>query len=240
MNEPQQPLIQVAGLTKAYRTPAGAFYALKGIDLQIWPGEFVAVVGKSGAGKSTLVNMVTGIDRPTAGQVRIGQQEVHKMSEDQIAGWRGRSVGVIFQFFQLLPMLTCAQNVMLPMDFAGRYGSPREQRERALYLLDQVGIAEHAHKLPSAVSGGQRQRVAIARALANDPDFLAADEPTGNLDSKTADAVLSVFEGLVDQGRTILMVTHDRDVASRVSRVVHIADGEIVSDRQRGGDETDV
>jgi len=241
MNEPQQPLIQVTGLTKAYRTPAGAFYALKGIDLRIWPGEFVAVVGKSGAGKSTLVNMVTGIDRPTAGQVRIGQQEVHKMSEDQIAGWRGRSVGVIFQFFQLLPMLTCAQNVMLPMDFAGRYGSPREQRARALYLLDQVGIAEHAHKLPSAVSGGQRQRVAIARALANDPDFLAADEPTGNLDSKTADAVLSVFEGLVDQGRTILMVTHDRDVASRVSRVVHIADGEIVSDRERGAREaTDV
>jgi len=240
MNETRQPLIHVAGLTKAYRTPAGAFYALKGIDLRIWPGEFVAVVGKSGAGKSTLVNMVTGIDRPTAGQVRIGQQEVHKMSEDQIAGWRGRSVGVIFQFFQLLPMLTCAQNVMLPMDFAGRYGSPREQRERALYLLDQVGIADHAHKLPSAVSGGQRQRVAIARALANDPDFLAADEPTGNLDSKTADAVLGVFEGLVDQGRTILMVTHDRDVASRVSRVVHIADGEIVSDRQRGGDETDV
>ena len=241
MSDPQQSLVQVAGLSKAYRTPAGAFYALKGIDLQIWPGEFVAIVGKSGAGKSTLVNMVTGIDRPTAGQVRIGDQEVHRMSEDQIAGWRGRSVGVIFQFFQLLPMLTCAQNVMLPMDFAARYGSPREQRERALYLLDQVDIAEHADKLPSAVSGGQRQRVAIARALANDPEFLAADEPTGNLDSKTADSVLDVFQGLVEQGRTILMVTHDRDVASRVSRVVHIADGEIVSDRQRGaGARTDV
>ncbi|HSJ54625.1 MAG TPA: ATP-binding cassette domain-containing protein, partial [Anaerolineae bacterium] len=141
MNDREQPLIDVAGLTKAYRTPAGAFYALKGIDLQIWPGEFVAVVGKSGAGKSTLVNMVTGIDRPTDGQVRVGQREVHKMSEDQIAGWRGQSVGVIFQVFQLLPMLTCAQNVSLPMDFAGLYGSPREQRERALYLLDQVGIA---------------------------------------------------------------------------------------------------
>jgi len=230
----------VAGLTKAYRTPAGAFYALKGIDLQIWPGEFVAVVGKSGAGKSTLVNMVTGIDRPTAGQVRVGEHAVHKMNEDRIAGWRGRSVGVIFQFIQLLPMLTCAQNVMLPMDFAGLYGSSKEQRERALYLLDQVGIVEQADKLPSAVSGGQRQRVAIARALANDPDFLAADEPTGNLDSKTADDVLRVFEGLVEQGRTILMVTHDRDVASRVSRVVHLADGEIVSDRGGTGDGTHV
>ncbi len=241
MSERVQPLIEVAGLTKAYRTPAGAFYALRDIDLQIWPGEFVAVVGKSGAGKSTLVNMVTGIDRPTAGQVNVGRHEVHKLSEDQIAGWRGRSVGVIFQFFQLLPMLTCAQNVMLPMDFAGRYGSVREQRERALHLLDQVGIAEQADKLPSAVSGGQRQRVAIARALANDPEFLAADEPTGNLDSKTADAVLRVFADLVHQGRTILMVTHDRDVASRVSRVVHLADGEIVSDRQRGPREaTDV
>jgi len=240
MNDPQQSLIQVAGLTKAYRTPAGAFYALKDIDLEIWPGEFVAVVGKSGAGKSTLVNMVTGIDRPTAGQVRVGEHAVHKMNEDRIAGWRGRSVGVIFQFFQLLPMLTCAQNVMLPMDFAGLYGSSKEQRERALYLLDQVGIVEQADKLPSAVSGGQRQRVAIARALANDPDFLAADEPTGNLDSKTADDVLRVFEGLVEQGRTILMVTHDRDVASRVSRVVHLADGEIVSDRGGTGDGTNV
>jgi putative ABC transport system ATP-binding protein len=232
MNDNQQPLIQVANLSKAYRTPAGAFYALNGIDLQIWPGEFVAVVGKSGAGKSTLVNMVTGIDRPTAGEVCVGSREVHRMSEDQIAGWRGRSVGVIFQFFQLLPMLTCAQNVMLPMDFAGRYGSPREQRERALHLLDQVGIAEQADKLPSAVSGGQRQRVAIARALANDPEFLAADEPTGNLDSRTAHAVLSVFEDLVEQGRTILMVTHDRDVASRVNRVVHLSDGQIADDRK--------
>jgi putative ABC transport system ATP-binding protein len=232
MNDNQQPLIQVANLSKAYRTPAGAFYALNGIDLQIWPGEFVAVVGKSGAGKSTLVNMVTGIDRPTAGEVRVGSREVHRMSEDQIAGWRGRSVGVIFQFFQLLPMLTCAQNVMLPMDFAGRYGSPREQRERALHLLDQVGIAEQADKLPSAVSGGQRQRVAISRALANDPEFLAADEPTGNLDSRTAHAVLSVFEDLVEQGRTILMVTHDRDVASRVNRVVHLSDGQFADDRK--------
>jgi putative ABC transport system ATP-binding protein len=152
------------------------------------------------------------------------------MNEDQIAAWRGQNVGIIFQFFQLLPMLTCAQNVMLPMDFANRYRSPKERRERALYLLEQVDIPEQADKLPSAVSGGQRQRVAIARALANDPMFLAADEPTGNLDSKTADAVFGVFEKLVSEGKTILMVTHDNDLASRVDRVVRIADGEIVDD----------
>jgi ABC-type lipoprotein export system ATPase subunit len=220
-------LIDLRQVKKAYQTPAGDFYALKGIDLQVEPGEFVAVVGKSGAGKSTLINMVTGIDRPTSGQVCVGPYAVHGMNEDQIAAWRGRNVGVIFQFFQLLPMLTCAQNVMLPMDFVNLYNSPRERRERALFLLDQVGIAEHADKLPSAVSGGQRQRVAIARALANDPVFLAADEPTGNLDSKTADDVFRVFERLVDEGKTILTVTHDRDLASRVHRVLHIADGEI-------------
>ena len=226
-----RPLIDLRDLEKAYRTPAGDFLALKGIDLQVHRGEFVGVVGKSGAGKSTLINMVTGIDRPTGGQVRVGPYAVHQMKEDQIAAWRGQKVGVIFQFFQLLPMLTCAQNVMLPMDFANLYNSPRERRERALHLLEQVDIADHADKLPSAVSGGQRQRVAIARALANDPIFLAADEPTGNLDSKTADAVFQVFERLVDEGKTILMVTHDRDLASRVTRVVHIVDGEIVDDK---------
>jgi ABC-type lipoprotein export system ATPase subunit len=225
-----RPLIDLRQVSKAYRTPAGDFYALKGIDLQIQPGEFVSVAGKSGAGKSTLINMLTGIDRPTGGQVFVGPYAIHQMSEDQIAAWRGQNVGVIFQFFQLLPMLSCTQNVMLPMDFANLHRSPRERRERALYLLEQVGIAEHADKPPSAVSGGQRQRVAIARALANDPMFLAADEPTGNLDSRTADAVFGVFEQLVDQGKTILMVTHDRELAARSSRVVHIADGEIVAD----------
>jgi ABC-type lipoprotein export system ATPase subunit len=226
----RQPLIDLRQVSKVYRTPAGDFHALKGIDLQMQVGEFVALVGKSGAGKSTLINMLTGIDRPTSGEVHVGQFAVQQMSEDQIAAWRGENVGVIFQFFQLLPLLTCVQNVMLPMDFANRYGSSKEQRERALYLLEQVGIADHADKPPSAVSGGQRQRVAIARALANDPMFLAADEPTGNLDSKTADAVFGVFEKLVDEGKTILMVTHDRDLATRSSRVVHIADGEIVDD----------
>ena len=224
-----EPLIDLRGVQKAYKTPAGDFLALKGIDLNIDRGEFVAVQGKSGAGKSTLINMVTGIDQPTAGEICVGNRAVHEMNEVQIAKWRGSNVGVIFQFFQLLPMLTCAQNVMLPMDFANLYNSPRERRERALHLLDQVGIGEQADKLPSAVSGGQRQRVAIARALANDPSFLAADEPTGSLDSKTAEEVFQVFEKLVEGGTTILMTTHDRELASRVSRTVRISDGRIIN-----------
>ena len=225
-----EALIDLRRINKLYETPAGPFYALKDLDLSVQTGEFVAVVGKSGAGKSTLINMLTGIDRPTSGEVCVDSRAVHKMSEDQIAAWRGQSVGVIFQFFQLLPMLTCAQNVMLPMDFAGHFRTPKERRERALYLLEQVGIPEQADKVPAAVSGGQRQRVAIARALANDPMFLAADEPTGNLDSKTANAVFGVFEKLVDEGKTIVMVTHDNELASRVGRVLRIADGQIVND----------
>jgi len=225
-----QAFIRLRHVEKAYPTPAGDVHALKGIDLEVREGEFVGVVGKSGAGKSTLVNMVTGIDKPSSGHICVGSRAIHEMSEDQVAIWRGRNVGVIFQFFQLLPMLTVAQNVMLPMDFAGLYKSPKERRERALYLLAQVEIAEQADKLPMAVSGGQRQRVAIARALANDPQFLAADEPTGNLDSKTSEAVFGVFERLVDEGKTILMVTHDLDLASRVNRTLHLADGEFVGD----------
>jgi ABC-type lipoprotein export system ATPase subunit len=220
----------VKDLRKAYRTPAGDFYALKGVDLEVRKGEFLAVLGKSGAGKSTLINMITGIDRPTTGEILVGDRWVDKMSEDQIAAWRGKNVGVVFQFFQLLPMLTCVQNVMMPMDFAGLYGGPRQRRERALRLLDRVGIAEHADKLPSAVSGGQRQRVAIARALANDPQLLAADEPTGNLDSKTTTAMFDLFAGLVDEGKTVLLVTHDRDLASRAGRRVRIADGRIADE----------
>jgi putative ABC transport system ATP-binding protein len=222
-------LIDLKGVSKAYQTPAGDFYALDGVDLQVWQGEFVAVVGKSGAGKSTLINMITGIDRPTAGAIEVGSRPIHRMSEDDVAGWRGRHVGVVFQFFQLLPMLTCAQNVMLPMDFAGLYGSLRERRKRALHLLEQVGLEDQADKLPSEVSGGQRQRVAIARALANDPMLVAADEPTGNLDSRTADAVFEAFEQLVEAGKTILMVTHDRELAARSGRVVHLSDGKIAT-----------
>ena len=227
---PGEPLIVLEGLKKAYRTPAGDFYALKGIDLEIYPGEFVALLGRSGAGKSTLINMLAGIDRPTAGEIWIAGQAVHKLSEARLTRWRGREVGVVFQSFQLMPMLTCAQNVMLHMDFAGRYGLPRQQYARARELLATVDIAEHADKLPSAVSGGQRQRVAIARALANDPIFIAADEPTGSLDSRTADAVFAVFQQLVAEGKTIFMATHDRELASRVSRVLRIEDGLIVED----------
>ena len=241
--EPQQeapaanePLVEVRDLHKFYKTAAGDFIALKGIDLTIMPGEFIAITGKSGAGKSTLVNMIAGIDSVSSGSVRVGSYAIHQMGEDERALWRGQHVGVIFQFFQLLPMLTCAQNVMLPMDFANVYRSEAERRERALYLLEQVGIAEHADKLPSAVSGGQRQRVAIARALANDPDFLAADEPTGNLDSKTAADVYGVFESLAEEGKTILMVTHDQELAAQAGRIVRLSDGEIVPAEETAGE----
>ncbi len=219
-------LIDLRQVVKIYQTPAGSFTAVKGINLQVKPGEFVAVIGKSGSGKSTLINMITGIDRPSLGEIYVAGTAVHRLNETQIAAWRGRNVGVIFQFFQLLPTLSLIENVMLPMEFCGLY-SIRERRERALHLLDSVGIAEQAYKLPSQVSGGQQQRVAIARALANDPAILVADEPTGSLDSKTADTIFELFENFVAQGKTILMVTHDRDLASRVTRVVLLADGEI-------------
>jgi ABC-type lipoprotein export system ATPase subunit len=224
-----QPLIECRQLVKTYHSTAGDFPALKEIDLQVGRGEFVAVIGKSGSGKSTLVNMITGIDRPTAGEVLVGDTSVGTLSEGKLAQWRGRTIGVIFQFFQLLPTLTVVENVMLPMDFCHMY-SGRERRERAMYLLEQVDVAEHAHKLPSAVSGGQQQRVAIARALANDPPILAADEPTGNLDSKTAESVFCLFERQVDEGKTILMVTHDRDLAKRATRTIMLSDGEIIEE----------
>jgi putative ABC transport system ATP-binding protein len=227
------PVIDLRGVVKSYATPAGEFHALKGIDLQVNPGEFVAVVGKSGSGKSTLSNMITGIDRPSQGEVLVARAPVHQLSEGQIAAWRGRNVGVVFQFFQLLPSLTVLENILLPMDFCNMY-TERERRERAMHLLAQVELAEQAHKLPTALSGGQQQRAAIARALANDPSLVVADEPTGNLDSRTADAIFQLFETLVSQGKTILMVTHDDDLAQRVSRVVSIADGQIASDTPVG------
>ena len=222
-------LINLQQVAKAYETEAGLFYALQGIDLEVDGGEFVAVVGKSGSGKSTLINMITGIDRPTSGEVLVGDTAVHTLNEGRMAVWRGRQVGVVFQFFQMLPTLTVIENVMLPMDFCHMY-SMRERYERAMYLLDLVEIADHANKLPSAISGGEQQRAAIARALANDPPIIAADEPTGNLDSKTAEAVFQLFEKLVSEGKTILMVTHDRDLARRVSRTVTLADGAIVDE----------
>jgi putative ABC transport system ATP-binding protein len=224
-----EQLIELRNVSKDYETAAGVFTALRDVDLDVDRGQFVAVVGKSGSGKSTLINMLTGIDRPTDGQVLVGDTAVQALKEGDIAVWRGKNVGIIFQFFQLLPTLTVLENVMLPMDFCNVIPN-RERRDRAMHLLEQVEMTEHADKLPTAVSGGQQQRVAIARALANDPPIIVADEPTGNLDSTTADSVFVLFENLVADGKTILMVTHDSDLADRVMRKVTLADGVLVSD----------
>lgn len=232
-------LIDIRNVTKAYETAAGDFIALKEVDLQVSAGEFVAVVGKSGSGKSTLSNMITGIDRPTSGEVFVNNTPVHTLSEGQTAVWRGKTIGVVFQFFQLLPTLTVLENVMIPMDFCNIY-KRNERRGVAENLLDQVEMADHMHKLPTAISGGQQQRVAIARAMANDPPLIVADEPTGNLDSKTSDAVFTLFTELVNNGKTILMVTHDEDLATRVTRTLTIADGEIVGDDQRVPNAADI
>jgi putative ABC transport system ATP-binding protein len=230
-------LIGLRDVGKVYETGAVSFTALRGIDLDMHAGEFVGLIGKSGSGKTTLVNMVTGIDRPTHGEVWVDGTPVHTLTENQMAIWRGRALGVVFQFFQLLPTLTVAENVMLPMDFCNVYGL-RERRGKALELLDQVEMADQADKLPAALSGGQQQRVAIARALANDPPIIVADEPTGNLDSKTADSVFRLFEELVARGKTILMVTHDNDLIRRVQRALIVADGEIVDEIvNRAGDD---
>ncbi len=222
-------LIDLNVVTKAYQTDAGLFMALKGIDLHVEAGEFVAIIGKSGSGKTTLINMITGLDRPTEGEILVGGEAIEKLGENQLAIWRGRTIGVVFQFFQLLPTLTSLENVMLPMDFCGT-PSFIERRARARELLALMEIEDQANKLPSKLSGGQQQRVAIARALATDPPILAADEPTGNLDSKTSAAVFALFERLTNLGKTILMVTHDPDLARRAGRQLHIADGVIVDD----------
>jgi len=225
-----EPLIRMTDVVKVYDSGEVPFTALRGINLDVGAGEFIGLIGKSGSGKTTLINMITGIDRPTSGSVMIGGTPVHSLNENQLAIWRGKNVGVVFQFFQLLPTLTVAENVMLPMDFCNVY-TPAERPARALHLLEQVEMADQADKLPSALSGGQQQRVAIARALANDPPILAADEPTGNLDSKTAESVFELMERLVDAGKTIIMVTHDNDIAQRVRRSLHVSDGEIVEER---------
>ena len=222
------------GVVKAYHTAAGELRALKGIDLDVQAGEFVAIIGKSGAGKSTLINMITGVDHLTEGEVLVGGTPVHKLSENEMSMWRGRNLGVIYQSFHLMPTLTLLDNVMMPMDFCGLY-RPRQSAARALDLLRQVELEEHASKLPSAISGGQQQRVAIARALANDPPVIVADEPTGRLDSATAETIFQIFTRLVEEGRTILMVTHDASLAERVSRSIYLADGEIVEDSGLNG-----
>jgi ABC-type lipoprotein export system ATPase subunit len=222
-------MVELRGVQKSFSSAAGDFQALRGIDLQIRPGEFVSIIGKSGSGKSTLLNMITGIDRPTKGEVWVNGTAVHEMNENQMAIWRGGNLGILFQFFQLLPSLTLLQNVILPMDLCGKY-SPRERRMRAEHLLEIVGLSEHQHKLPSMISGGQQQRAALARALANDPPLIVADEPTGNLDSKTAESVFALFNELVSQGKTVIIVTHDSGLAKRSNRTALIADGEIVNE----------
>jgi putative ABC transport system ATP-binding protein len=219
-------MIGLQGVTKTYTTPAGAFTALRGIDLEIGAGEFVAVVGKSGSGKSTLLHLMGGIDMPSSGTLHVGDVAVPRMRERELAAWRGRNVGFVFQFFQLLPTLTAAENVMLPMDFCSTYPA-RERRRRALDLLDRVGVADQAEKLPSALSGGQQQRVAIARALANEPKVVLADEPTGNLDSVTARDVLDLLREMADGGTTVVIATHERELAHLIDRTVELADGRV-------------
>jgi putative ABC transport system ATP-binding protein len=221
-------MISLRRLTKTYETPAGAFTALRGVDLEIGRGELVAVAGKSGSGKSTLLHLIGGIDSPTEGSVTVGGTEVQGLRPNRLAAWRGRSVGFVFQFFQLLPTLTAAENVMLPMDFC-RTVPARQRRGRALELLDRVGVAEQADKLPAALSGGQQQRVAIARALANDPPVVLADEPTGNLDSATAGAVLDLFRRMASAGTTVVVATHERDIARVADRTVELFDGRLGS-----------
>jgi putative ABC transport system ATP-binding protein len=226
---PGETVIQMRGITKVFHSAAGEATVLKGIDVDVRQGEFVSVVGRSGSGKSTLVNMLTRIDRPTSGTVRVGDVLIHEMPEGRMAVWRGKNLGIVFQFFQLLPMLTLVENVMLPMDFCNIY-PPASREQRALALLRLVGLEELAYKLPGAVAGGQQQSAAVARALANDPPILIADEPTGNLDSHTAEQVMGIFEELVAQGKTVLMVTHDQVLARRASRVLLISDGELVNE----------
>jgi ABC-type lipoprotein export system ATPase subunit len=223
------PYIEISGLSKTYKTPAGDFPALRGIDIRFDLGELVAVIGKSGSGKSTFINCLSGIDNPTGGSIRIGDTRLEKLNENQMADWRGRNLGVVFQFFQLLPTLTVLENIMLPLEITHKLPR-REWRPYAHKLLEKVGLEEQADKLPAALSGGQQQRVAIARALVNDPPLIIADEPTGNLDSAMAEEVFQLFRKLVVEGKTILMVTHDDDFARRVDRTVIIADGKVLNE----------
>jgi putative ABC transport system ATP-binding protein len=234
MAKVSNPIIEMRDVAKIYSTEAGDFNALNGINLQVRSGEFLGVIGKSGAGKSTFLNMITGVDHLTSGEVLVrastGDVSVHNLSEDDLALWRGKTLGIIFQSFQLLPMLTLIENVMMPMDLCGSY-QPRLSRERAIELLSLVELEDQTHKLPGQISGGQQQRVAIARALANDPPILVADEPTGSLDSVTADHIFGVFEHLVqDRGKTIVMVTHDNSLSPRFTRHIQIADGDLVEE----------
>ena len=223
------PMIELRRVVKTFSNAAGSFDALRSIDLRLMPGEFVSIVGRSGSGKSTLLNMITGIDHPTSGEVRVAGADIYRLSESRRALWRGNNVGIVFQFFQLLPMLTLLENVMLPMDYVGAFAFD-ERPERARSLLESVGLRGHAHSLPAAVSIGQQQCAAIARALATDPPLIVADEPTGNLDSRSAAVIIDLFAGLASQGKTIAMVTHDPSLTERTSRTVIISDGELVNE----------
>ncbi len=229
MKSKESSLICLHEVNKKYATPSGTFTAIKEVSLEVQRGEFLAVVGKSGSGKSTLINVITGIDSPSSGEVFVSSTAIHTLNQEQLAIWRGKNVGVIFQFFQLLPTLTVVENVMLPMDFCNMY-PVRERRTRAISLLAKVGISEQADKLPSDLSGGQQQRAAIARALANDPPILVADEPTGNLDSHTTDVVLGLFAALAEEGKTVVMVTHERDLSKYFTRSILLSDGAVVSE----------
>jgi putative ABC transport system ATP-binding protein len=227
-------IIQLEGATKSFGTRGGQkFQALRGISLRVAPGDFLAVLGKSGSGKSTLLNLIAGIDRPTSGEVHAAGANLTRLSENKMALWRGRNIGVVFQFFQLLPTLTVEENIMLAMDFVGKVPGA-DRRTRACELLELVGLSDQAAKLPSALSGGQQQRAAIARALANDPPIVLADEPTGNLDSETSAAVAELFHGLIAQRKTLLIVTHDDNLASRAHRVIQLKDGLIIADKSNG------
>jgi len=228
-NRQQVPVVDLRDVTKTYETPGGNYRALAGVTCQLRAGELVAIVGRSGSGKSTLLNLLTGIDRPSGGKVVVAGTDVHELDESRLAAWRGRNVGVVFQFFQLLPTLTVAENVALPMDFCANY-PPRDRSRRARALLERVGVADQADKLPLTLSGGQQQRAAIARALANDPMLVVADEPTGNLDSRTGAAVWTLFGQLAAEGKTVVVVTHDREVRRIARRVIGLDDGRIVSD----------
>jgi putative ABC transport system ATP-binding protein len=223
-------VVQLERVEKVFQTKAGPFTALRGVDLTVDAGQFVAVVGPSGSGKSTLINMITGIDRPTSGEVFVVGERLTEMSENKVAKWRGKNVGVVFQFFQLLPTLTVMENVTLPMHYSGTYKG--ERKERAMELLELVEIPDVADKYPSQISGGQQQRAAIARALANDPRLIIGDEPTGNLDTVSAGLMFALFEELVDQGKTMIMVTHDRDLAGNIPRVEEVRNGMLMSQEE--------
>jgi putative ABC transport system ATP-binding protein len=226
-----EPLIRLVGLDKTYRTGKLEYRALRSVDLEVGAGEMVAVVGPSGSGKTTIMNMITGIDAPTTGEVIVGGRRISSMKEEALAAWRGANVGIVFQFFQLLPTLTAIENTMLPLDFA-RKGSRKERRDRAALCLELVGLGDKHDHLPSELSGGEQQRVAIARALAPDPALLIGDEPTGNLDSETARQMFELLADLNRQGKTVLYVTHDPELARRAPRRVTIRDGQVVPEEE--------